>query len=292
MKALKSGQTTSSTLRERALAGLPVVERRLRLANITTPVLDGGDGPPIILLHGPAAHAGHWMLVIPLLVERYRVIVPDLPGHGDSVVQGGLPDAERILSWLDELIEQTCASPPVIVGQLLGGAVAACYAAGNGGGLRGLVLVDTLGLRSFQPTPEFGEAIARFLGDPTPRTHRTLWQYCAFDLERLHERMADRWESFEAYNLDRAASPDVRKAVSALMELFAVPAMPADMLARISVPTSLIWGRHDRGTPLSVAEKAGNRFGWPLRVIEECADDPPIERPRALVEALLETIGT
>jgi hypothetical protein len=39
--------------RERLLAGIPVSERRLQLAGVSTAVLEGGDGPPVVLLHGP-----------------------------------------------------------------------------------------------------------------------------------------------------------------------------------------------------------------------------------------------
>ena len=39
--------------RERLLAGLPATEQRLRLAGIPTTALAGGDGPPVVLLHGP-----------------------------------------------------------------------------------------------------------------------------------------------------------------------------------------------------------------------------------------------
>ena len=46
------------------------------------------------------------------------------------------------------------------------------------------------------------------------------------------------------------------------------------------MPTTLIWGRHDLATPLRVAEAASARYGWPLHVIEDAADDPPVERPR------------
>ena len=63
---------------------------------------------------------------------------------------------------------------------------------------------------------------------------------------------------------------------------------PAD-LARIGVPTTLIWGRHDRATPLAVAQEAGDRYGWPLRIIENAGDDPPMEQPHAFLAALRET---
>jgi ubiquinone/menaquinone biosynthesis C-methylase UbiE len=57
------------------------------------------------------------------------------------------------------------------------------------------------------------------------------------------------------------------------------------------VPTTLIWGRHDRATPLSVAEAASARYGWPLKVIENCNDDPPVEQPEALLRALRTALG-
>ena len=63
-----------------------------------------------------------------------------------------------------------------------------------------------------------------------------------------------------------------------------MPAIPPAELARIAVPTTLIWGRHDLATPLSVAEAASARYGWPLHVIEDAADDPPIEQPEAFLE--------
>ena len=49
------------------LAGLPVTERRLALAGVSTAVLEGGDGPPLVLLHGPGAYGAHWLQVIPEL---------------------------------------------------------------------------------------------------------------------------------------------------------------------------------------------------------------------------------
>jgi ubiquinone/menaquinone biosynthesis C-methylase UbiE len=57
------------------------------------------------------------------------------------------------------------------------------------------------------------------------------------------------------------------------------------------VPTTLIWGRHDRATPLAVAEAASARFGWPLHVIENANDDPPVEQPEALLRVLRAALG-
>ena len=64
------------------------------------------------------------------------------------------------------------------------------------------------------------------------------------------------------------------------------PAIAPAELDRIGVPTTLIWGRHDLATPLSVAEAASRRYGWPLHVIENANDDPPVEQPEAVLSAL------
>jgi pimeloyl-ACP methyl ester carboxylesterase len=59
----------------------------------------------------------------------------------------------------------------------------------------------------------------------------------------------------------------------------------------VLLPTTLIWGRHDSATPLTVAEAASARFDWPLHVIESCNDDPPVEQPEALLRALNAALG-
>ena len=72
------------------------------------------------------------------------------------------------------------------------------------------------------------------------------------------------------------------------MELFGFEPIPDEVLARIPVPTSLIWGRHDSIVPLSIGEDASTRFGWPLRVIEDAGNEPAIEATQAFLRALLD----
>ena len=279
-------QGAGEVARRRLLATMPVAERRLTLAGIPTSVLEGGNGQPVVLLHGPAGYAAHWLRIVPGLAAHHRVIIPDLPGHGASGGDDGPLDAERLLAWLGALIDATCDSPPALVGQLVGGAIAARFAAAHGDLISRLVLIDGFGLAPFQPQPAMGRAVAEFLAGPSEATHDALWQYCAFDLDVLRQGMGGSWEALKAYNVDRAGAPSVQASVGALMEAFALPAIPHDELARIAVPTTLVWGRHDRATALSVAEAASARYGWPLVVIEDSADDPSIERPEATLRAL------
>lgn len=282
----------STDYRERLLAGLPVTERRLQLAGVSTAVLEGGDGPSVVLLHGQGAFAAKWMRVIPGLVRTHRVVAPDLPGHGTSEVTDGPLDADRVFAWLGELLERTCTSPPALVGHGLGGAIGARFASDHGDRLTRLVLVDAFGLGWFRPSPSFALALIPFLARPTEGTHNRLWRRCAFDLDGLRQQMGEPWEPFAAYNLDRARTPSVKAALRILMRQFGVPAIPPADLARIAVPTSLIWGRHDLAMRLRIGKAASVRYGWPLHVIENAANDPPIEQPEAFLEALRAALGT
>lgn len=275
--------------RERLLRGLPVSERRLELAGIETAVLEGGEGPPIVLLHGPGEFAGKWMRVIPQLVASHRVIAPDLPAHGATAIPAAI-DAAGVLAWLEELLARTCRERPALLGHALGGAIAARFAIARGEALGRLVLVDTLGLARFRPALGFGLTLLALQARPNERTYDRFMRHCSADLDGLREELGERREPYESYLLETARSPRA-KAVRALMRTVGIPRLsPAD-LARIAVPTSLIWGRRDEAIKVEIAEAASERYGWPLRVIDDCADDPARDRPEAFLRALHVALG-
>ncbi|HET9385803.1 MAG TPA: alpha/beta fold hydrolase, partial [Gemmatimonadales bacterium] len=235
--------------------------------------------------------AGMWMRVIPDLVTTHRVVAPDLPGHGTSELVDGRLDADGWRAWLSGLIERTCPSPPALVGHVLGGAIGARFAVNHSDRLSRLVLVDSLGLARFRPAPKFALTMLAFLTRPTDRTYTRFMRQCSFDLDGLRHELGPRWEPFLAYSLERASGPNA-KIAGRLFREFGIPPIPPDDLARIAVPTTLIWGRHDRANRLRIAQDASVRYGWPLHVIENCADDPPRDQPLVFLEALRMALGT
>jgi pimeloyl-ACP methyl ester carboxylesterase len=281
--AERGRRTAGEDARERLLSGLPVSERRLQLAGVSTAVLEGGEGPPIVLLQGEFAAV--WMRVIPELVTTHRVIAPDLPGLGASEVSNGPPDADSALTWLDALIEQTCAIPPVLVGKGPGGALAARFAIDHSARIDRLVLVDTFGLARYRPAPGMALSFISVMLRPTERGLQRGFRHCFHDLGALRAEMGERYEWMAAYALDRFRTPTVNAAMRSLMRQLA-SAIPSGDLDRIAVPTTLIWGRHDLGVRLNVAEAASTRYGWRLHVIEDARDDPAIEQPEAFLGAL------
>lgn len=110
------------------------------------------------------------------------------------------------------------------------------------------------------------------------RTYDRFMRQCSYDLDGLREPMG--------------ARPPRTRAVGPLMRTVGLPRIPPEDLARIAVPTTPTWGRHDRATRLPRAEQASARDGSPLYVVDDCADDPPHDRPEAFLEALRLAFGT
>ena len=277
---------TETDTRHRLLAGAPATERRIELAGMPTAVLEAGSGTPMVLLHGPGAYAAAWLPVVPGLATRHRVIAPDLPGHGATGVGNAPLDTSRVLAWLGELIDRTCPEPPVLVGQLVGGAIAARYAATRPDRIRAMVLVVPFGLAPFAPAAEFGAALGDYLGNPTGQTHDTLWRHCVRDLDDVQQRLGERWDVMRAYNLALAGTPAAASALQTLLALFAATPIPPDVLAAITVPTTLVWGREDAIVPVSVGRAAAERYGWPITVLDDTGNEPAIEDPEAFVKAV------
>ena len=115
--------------RRQLLARSSATDTTISVAGVTTGVLWAGDGPPMVLLHGPGEFGGTWLPVLDDLARTHRVIAPDLPGHGASDAPDGGIDAAFPAAWLGDLIDATCPTPPVLVGRGVGGAIAAEFAA-------------------------------------------------------------------------------------------------------------------------------------------------------------------
>jgi pimeloyl-ACP methyl ester carboxylesterase len=260
---------------------------RLQVAGISTAVRISGDGPPVVLLHRQGGFGGLWLPVIGDLVRTHHVIAPDLPGLGESVVLAGPPGTDTVLAWLDELVDQTCGAQPLLVGFSLGGQIAARYAARHRDRLAGLVLLDTPGLVGrVRPAPATLLALLRHQARPSERSMLRLLRHLTFDPERLREQLGDRWEWFLGYQVDRARCPSVQQANRRLMREIGLRRIPPSVLAAITAPTTLIWGRQDKVTPLRTAEQTSARYGWPLHVLDHAGHLSIVEQPRATLTVL------
>ena len=274
--------------RERMLQGLPLTERVVPAAGIATTVLEGGEGPPLLLLHGGIECGGAvWAPLVPRLAEAHRIVVPDLPGLGESEPAARL-DPPTFRDWLRDLVRLTCDEPPVVIAHSLGGAPAARFAARDGELLRRLVIYASPGIGPYRIPLGLKVIAIRFSLRPTERNDERMGRYALHDFDEVRDRDPAWFGAFTSYNLERARVPHVKRTMRALIGS-ATKQVPDAELRRIGIPVELVWGRHDRFVPLSLAEGASGRLGWPLQVIEDCGHAPHIERPGAFAAAALET---
>jgi pimeloyl-ACP methyl ester carboxylesterase len=270
--------------RARLLEGLPLRERRVEVDGLGTALLEGGDGPPLLLLHGGIECGGaYWAPVIERLAERHRLVVPDVPGLGESAPADRLE--ARFDGWLAALIDATCPDPPVIVAHSLIGSLAARFAPARGGLLRQLVVYGAPGIGPYrQPLGLMAVAIL-FALRPSVRSLERFARWAFLEVERTRSRDPEWLSAFMDYVVERSRVSHVKRTMQRLLKV-GMTRIPDEELARIPVPAALIWGRHDRMVPLTLAEGASSRLGWPLRVIDAAGHVPHIEQPEAFDAAL------
>lgn len=89
---------------------------------------DEGSGEAILLIHGMGGSSKTWSGVIPMLAEKYRVIAPDLLGHGQSDKPRGDYSVGAFAVLLRDLLDELGVSRATVVGHSLGGGVAMQFA--------------------------------------------------------------------------------------------------------------------------------------------------------------------
>ena len=122
---------------------------------------DEGDGPAVVLIHGFPQSSFVWRDLAPLLAVRFRVIVPDMLGTGDSDKPAGVPlGIVAQAGYIRELLDALGVERYAVVGHSVGGGVAQLLAL-DGGGVDAMVLMSstafdawpTLPTREIQRTP-------------------------------------------------------------------------------------------------------------------------------------------
>lgn len=278
--------TDPDLLAARLIEGLPVTTRRLDLAGVSTSLLQGGQGPPMVLLHGQGGFAEIMGGLTANLIGRHQVIAPDLPGLGRSEVRGATLDGPGTVKWLGELIAKTCDQPPIVLGVSMGGSIGARFAVERGNEISKLILADSGSLGRFRPPPSLLFALIRFIRNPDRAGAERMQRQIFFDVDHVRSQMGDRLTALQDYQIDRAKQPSVNAANRTLLRKVGTRRIPDAELRKIRVPVALIWGRHDRVMPIKHAEQASAKFGWPLYPIEDAGHLPMAEQPAPFGAAL------
>lgn len=249
----------------------------------------GMDGaPPLLLIHGLLVYGHAFRRLVPELADARRLLIPDLPGTGDSDRPPPVHCAGYSPSWiarvLIELLDALGLERVDVLGHSWGGAIAVCLADAAPERVRRLVLVDATCFA--MPFPIEGRlALVPGVG---PYVFKNLYRRSA--LARYLDRAFSTPELLAPVELDlywdRLARTGGREAAYAMLMQLANDDRMAAMLPRLrglGCDTLVAFGDRDAIVPREQAERlAGAVPGARLVWIEGCGHAVPEERPEAL----------
>jgi len=249
---------------------------------------DYGPGPVVVLLHGFPLNRKMWSLQEGRVGSMYRIIAPDLRGHGETAAPPGVYTMEEMAGDVIELLDALQITEPIVLGGLsMGGYVALALIAHYPERVRGLMLIDT---RAAADTPEAArnrEDLARKVEASGNVGHV---------VEGLFPRLfseSTRVGHPERVTWLRAAMEKTspRGVVGALRGMAVRPDRTAD-LARITVPTLVMVGADDVLTPPDEVRKMAEALPRAkLVVIPNAGHVSPFENPDAANEAILQFLA-
>ena len=271
--------------------GLPTFEERF--ADLEEGCLHyyvGGEGPPLILVHGLSGAATNWVAVAPRLAESFRVLVPDLPGHGRSSPLPRARSLDPFAESIGALAEREQMLPAAVVGHSLGGLVALRLAVQRSESVTALVLAAAAGISTATRRVERllkmgrlvrpGRAYSRFRN----RVARSeALRYLVFGYWGASDPAALTPEVVHGFLEGPGLHTDTVTAARAL-----VRDDPRVDLERILCPSLVLWGARDRQVPIADAFEYSRRLHAPLRVVADCGHLLIGERPDVCADAIEE----
>jgi pimeloyl-ACP methyl ester carboxylesterase len=237
-------------------------------------LLEGGVGPPCLVLHGLEGHEG-WQDFHAGLAETMRVIAPSHPGYGHTERPDWITTVQHQAIFYHWLLQATDLSDVTLVGTNVGGWIAAYMAIMCPERLRRLVLVAPAGIK-----PERDETLDIFVtpwreviqrGFANPDRFEQIYAaspLVEFGGIREHGRVMTMRMCFRPYLYD--------------------PALDG-MLPKVTVPTLIVQGRNDRIMPLECAETFQRQIPRSeVRLLDQCGHFAHLDQPQVLAHIVRE----
>lgn len=238
-------------------------------------VFAGGDGPPLLYLHGAGTY--WWTPVHDRLAARHRVVIPVHPGFGASRPCDEIEAMEDLVFHTLDVMDALGLARADVVGLSLGGWLAAELALRAPARVDRLVLVDAAGTRvPGVPREDL------FMAGPA-RARELLFDDPASEIARTLVPDVPPPDRLEAALRGREA------AARLLWNTHVAQRKLTSRLWRIAAPTLVVWGANDRVVPLPYGE--AYRDGIPgavMVVLDRCGHLPPFEAPDRFAAAVLD----
>jgi len=273
--------------------------RSLSLHGRDVAYVTGGDGPPLLLVHGIGGDWRTWEPVLEDLARRHRVVAPDLPGHGNSAKGAGDYSLGALASALRDLCGALGIARATVVGHSLGGGIAMQFSYQFPERCERLVLVSSGGLGPDVGLPLRLGALpgsALVLSVAAPAT-RWLIGVAASAGRLLRVRPAPDVE-FYARTFSALADADTRAAfLGTLRGVVGTRGQLVDARDRLylaqHMPTLIVWGEHDAMLPVSHGHAAHEAMpGSVLEIFEHAGHLPQLDDPGRFVTVVEDFVAS
>ena len=268
-------------------SGNALPHRLVDVRGTSTYVVDAGEGPPIVLLHGYGDTADGWRRVVPGLLRDHRVIALDVPpfGRSDEVRRPALMDFYK--DFFPELFAQLELERATVIGHSLGGAISLHLTLERPDLVERIGLVAPAGLGKSPPwwwylLTGYGPIYKTALAVPTPFTGPLIRQSMKrfLDMRLFHDPRKLQQDIAHLVELHSAPRDFDRLLAAGRCCIQSYTGTLLDDSRAIAVPKLMIWGRHD-GLVSSDHARAFARThpDAHVHVLEDCGHYPHIEFP-------------
>jgi 3-oxoadipate enol-lactonase len=253
---------------------------KARIKGIELAYDDEGTGPAIVFLHGFPFNRSMWFEQAQVLKNHYRVIVPDLRGHGETEVTSEAA-MDQMADDIASLLDTLEISRAIIAGLSMGGYVALAFYRNFPLRVRALILADT---RAQADTEEI-------------KKNRAIQAEKALQdgMEGIADSLLQKLPAPETVTRRPEIIMRIREMMvqtqpegaAAALTGMAQRADQTALLSRIIAPTLIVVGREDSITPVEDAEMMHREIGGSrLQIIEGAGHVSNLEKPKEFNEAL------
>jgi pimeloyl-ACP methyl ester carboxylesterase len=264
-----------------------------RVANVDgvrTRYFVGGEGPPLVVVHGLGGAAVNFTLLAPLLARRHRVLIPDLPGHGKTEPLERADDLTAYADHVAALAELEDMVPGPFIGYSMGAVIALRLAVSRPQSVTGLALVAAAGIVSVSRRAEIWLAVTGALRPAQVMTRfrgtfarRPRLRWLPFGLWGAVDPPALPPEGVLGFLEGPSQHTDVGMAGRALLR-----DDPRPDLDHVRCPVLLIWGSRDRLVPLVDGFEYARRLRAPIRTLPAAGHLLVGEQPHACAGILVD----